>query len=146
MVAIAACQPERSNDPAKLAVFDIEPQSQAVAADPGSLTPMTSEDIRRSLIACLLSPSNPYAPDDGPICLRPDGSWIAYTGEGNPQGRYTIVGNEVRTVHAGVPGTPRRLAFYRSAIGRIYLRDPSLRETLPVEIEPSSESPYLNGM
>ena len=92
LLTATACQPDPPDNRAKPAVFDIEPRQQTVPADPGKLTGMTPADIRRSLMTCLQSP--PYPPDAGPMCLRPNGIWVGYSGWGNSQGRYTIVGNE----------------------------------------------------
>ena len=94
-------------------------------------------------MACLQPP--PYMPDGGPMCLRPDGSWIVYSGWGDPQGRYTIVGNEVR-VEGRMAGGVQRLAFYRSADGRMYMRDLDLPELRAFPFEPYSEADFLNGV
>lgn len=139
---LTACQPDPPDDPARLAVFDTAPPPPAPPVDPRSLTAMTPADIRRVAMSCLQSP--PYMPDGGPMCLRPDGSWIVYSGWGNPQGRYTIVGNEVR-VEGGIARDVQRLAFYRSADGRTYMRDLGSPEGRAFPFEPYSEADFLNG-
>ncbi len=111
-------------------------------ADPGKLTEMTPADIRRSLMTCLQSP--PYPADAGPVCLRSDGIWAGYSGWGNSQGHYTIVGNEVR-VEGRMARSVQRLAFYRNADGRIYLRYLDAPERPPEPIEPYDESDFLNS-
>ncbi len=143
LLTSTACQPDLPEDPAKLAVFDIGPRQRTVSVDPGRLIAMTPDDIRRSAMTCLQSP--PYPPDGGPMCLRPDGSWITYSGWGNPQGRYTITGNEVR-MEGGIIGGVQRLAFYRRADGRLYLRDLDPPAMPASPIEPFSEADYLNGV
>ena len=142
LLTATACQADPPNDKAKLTVFDTEPRQRMVLADPGRLTPMTPADIRRSLMTCLQSP--PYPPDAGPMCLRANDIWVGYSGWGNSQGRYTIVGNEVRVQERLVRGV-QRLAFYRNADGRIYLRYLDTPERPPEPIEPYDESDFLNG-
>ena len=137
-----ACQPDPSDDRAGLAVFDTAPPSPSPPVGPRKLTVMTSAEVRRVATTCLQSP--PYMPDGGPMCLRADGSWITYSGWGNPQGRYMIVGNEVR-VDRKMVGDQQRLAFYRDAAGRIYLRDLDSFERRAFPFEPYSEADYLNA-
>ncbi|WCP71986.1 hypothetical protein [Sphingomonas hankookensis] len=139
---LTACQPDPPNDPARLAVFDTAPPPPAPPVDPRSLTAMSPADIRRVAMACLQPP--PYMPDGGPMCLRADGSWIVYSGWGDPQGSYTIVGNEVR-IEGRVVGDVQRLAFYRSADGHIYMREAEPPEGPAFLFEPYSEADFLNG-
>jgi len=157
LLTATACQSDPPNDEAKLAVFDTEPRPQPAPADifdvkpqrqtaasvSDQLAPMTPADIRRSAMTCLQSP--PYPLDGGPLCLRPDGSWIIYSGWGNSQGRYTIVGNEVR-MQDGMVRDAQRVAFYRTADGRIYMRYLDSPEGRSFRFEPYSEADYLNGM
>ncbi len=77
------------------------------------------------------------------MCLRPDGNWIAYSGWGSPQGSYKIVGNEVR-IEGGTARGVQRLAFYRSADGRIYMRDLDSLDGRAFLFEPYDEADYLN--
>ena len=143
LLLLPACQSDPSNDGAKLAVFDTAPPSPSPPVDTRKLTPMTSADVRRVAMTCLQPP--PYPPDAGPMCLRPNGGWIAYSGWGNPQGNYTIVGNEVR-VRRGTVRDEQRLAFYRDADGRSYMRDLHSPERRAFPFEPYSEADYLNGV
>jgi len=139
---LAACQPDAPNNGARLAVFDTAPPSPSPPVDTRKLIPMTSADVRRVAMTCLQSP--PYPPDAGPMCLRPDGGWIVYSGWGNPQGSYTILGNEVR-VGRGTVRNEQRLAFYRDVDGRIYMRDLDSPERRAFPFEPYAEADFLNA-
>ncbi len=84
---------------------------------------MAESDIRQKLIRCLQSP--PYPPDGGPLCLRPDGTYIQYSGWGNGTGRYRVSGNTIILISVATPGVPpdeSAISIYESPNGSVYAR------------------------
>jgi hypothetical protein len=118
LLAAAACdgrsarQADATPLPANIAVEAAEPQ----------LIPMKDFEVRQAAIGCLQSP--PYPADAGPICLRPDGSWIHYSGWGNSGGHYKVAGNRV-IMQEPPEVSPRdawKVAFFRDGEGQAFIR------------------------
>jgi len=88
------------------------------------LKPMSEKDIRLKLPGCL--DEGPIPADGGPLCFGPDGHAVRYSGWGNREGHYIIVGNKiVITNHDYVHGKDfpnYALSFYRDRRGNPYYR------------------------
>ena len=111
---LTACNPLTDNDPVE----------SAPEAEPVQLVHMTEAEIRKSALGCLSAP--PYPTDGGPTCLHPDGSWIAFSGWGNQEGRYRITGNKI-VLETLTPSRTRTLAFYRTREGVMFMRENGYR-------------------
>ena len=114
---LTACNPLTDNDPDESA-----PEAEPVQLV--QLVHMTEAEIRKSALGCLSAP--PYPTDGGPTCLHPDGSWIAFSGWGNQEGRYRITGNKI-VLETLTPSRTRTLAFYRTREGVMFMRENGYR-------------------
>ena len=122
---LTACNPLTDNDPVE----------SAPEAEPVQLVHMTEAEIRKSALGCLSAP--PYPTDGGPTCLHPDGSWIAFSGWGNQEGRYRITGNKI-VLETLTPSRTRTLAFYRTREGVMFMRENGYR-TRPFKPHPVAQ-------
>lgn len=114
LAVLTACNPLTDNDPVESA-----PEAESV-----QLVHMTEAEIRKSALGCLSAP--PYPTDGGPTCLHPDGSWVAFSGWGNQEGRYRITGNKI-VLETLTPSRTRTLAFYRTREGVMFMRENGYR-------------------